>query len=53
MSVSAVILELFYQCYSYVFVMLLQYFLQFLKNVIGANFTPSVQNLHDLYVMEA
>ena len=30
--------------------MLLQYFLYFLY-VIGANFTPSVWNLRDLYVM--
>jgi len=52
MSVSAVVLEFFIQCYSCVFVMLLQYFFV-IFNAFGANFTPSVRNLHDVYVMEA
>ena len=54
MSVSAVILEFFFiQCYSYVFVMLLQFFSIVFLNVIAANFTSSLRNLYDLYVMEA
>jgi len=43
-------LSFFIQRYSNSYVMLLQYFLYFLY-VIGANFTPSVWNLRDLYVM--
>jgi len=52
MSVGAVILGSFIiQCYSY-FCDALAIFFRFFY-IIRANFTPSVRNWHDLYVMEA